>query len=208
MLCGTIARRARTPEAPAARRATVAVVTGVVAFAASLGLVVYRYVTPDGESADPTEASDDRETEDQTAATDDSALPQSIPIEALGVGDCFINPTVAPPPAASISQTLVTSGPTVLRVPCDEPHEREAYYEFELPAGPYPGDEQLQAQVFDLCSAQFQTYVGMSPAESTLVFSYVWPDQFYWLRGLRLGGCALHDATGLDLTGSMRGSQR
>src|SRR5262245_58096510 len=41
VVCGTIARRARTAEVPV-RRATVAVLMGVVAFSASLGLVVYR----------------------------------------------------------------------------------------------------------------------------------------------------------------------
>jgi DNA-binding SARP family transcriptional activator len=224
VVCGTIARRSRTAEAPAARRATVAVITGVVAFSASLGLVVYRYAAPDGETADPTESSDDRETPDtsdtteapddretgnQTQVSNDFTVHDDLtPLQDLGAGDCIINLSVAPPPAASISQTLATSGATVSRVPCDQPHEREVYHLFEFPAGPYPGDEQLQAQALDMCSVQFQNYVGVSPAESALEFSYIWPDQPYWQQGFRGGGCALYDPSGLDLTGSMRGSQR
>ena len=222
VLSGTIARRARTAEAPAARRATVAVITGFLAFSASLGLAAYRYVTPEGETADPTEASGDSDTPDTTAAPDGNREPANptqvstgttvhaavVPLQALRVGDCVVNRSGPPLPVASISQVLATSGPNVSRVPCDQPHEGEIYYTFALPAGPYPGDEQLQAQVLDMCSAEFQTYVGVSPADSSLALNFIWPDRTYWLQGIRLGGCGLSDATGLELTGSMRGSGR
>jgi len=161
VLCGTIARRARTPEAPAARRATVAVVTGVVAFAASLGLVVYRYVTPDGERADPTEASDDRETTDTTEAPDDRETGNQTPpstvfrgglttTDRLRTGQCFNNINGFPPaaPGRSISELRVVSW-TVDVVPCEGPHHQEIYHGFTLPAGPYPGDEQAEALSID-----------------------------------------------------------
>jgi len=220
VLCGTIARRARTPEAPAARRATVAVVTGVVAFAASLGLVVYRYVTPDGERADPTEASDDRETTDTTEAPDDRETGNQTPpstvfrgglttTDRLRTGQCFNNINGFPPaaPGRSISELRVVSW-TVDVVPCEGPHHQEIYHGFTLPAGPYPGDEQAEALSIDQYSVQFRNFVGADAADSALAFFYVWPDRTYWQQGIRRGGCSLYDRAGVDLTGSVRGSQR
>jgi hypothetical protein len=211
--------------APAARRATLAVITGMVAFLASLGLLVYRQVAPDGESADPTDASDARDTADTTDDTEapNDRVPADQPTvtndfyvhdglttsDRLQTGDCFNRLNGFPPatPGASVSQLLV-DGWTVSVVSCDESHHQEVYYGFTLPAGPYPGDEQAQALAIDQCSVQFRNYVGVAPEESALAFFYVWPDQTYWLQGIRRGGCSLYEASGLNLTGSMRGSQR
>jgi DNA-binding SARP family transcriptional activator len=220
---GTIARRARTPEVPAARRATVAVITGVVAFSASLGLVVYRYVTPDGQTAaDSTEASDDRETPDTTEASEDrepgdqpddttatTVHGRPTTIDQLQIGDCSnrLSEFGNSMRGASVSQ-LWASARTVSVLPCEEPHYQETYHLFELPAGPYPGDEQAQALAIDQCSVQFRNYVGVAPEQSALAFFFVWPDRTYWEQGIRGGGCSLREASGLDLTGSMRGSQR
>jgi DNA-binding SARP family transcriptional activator len=220
---GTIARRAHTAEVPAARRAVFAVITGVVAFSASLGLVVYRYVTPDGQTtADSTEASDDRETADTTEASDDretgdqpdvttaTTLPgRRTTSDRLQVGDCFNSLNVFPPPTAGVSVSqLMADGFTVSVVPCEQPHHLEIYHGFVLPAGPYPGDEQSQAMAIDQCSVEFQNYVGVAPQESALAFFYVYPDLTWWQGGIRRGGCSLYDASGVNLTGSMRASQR
>src|SRR5262245_28197917 len=220
VLCGTIARHARTPETPAARRATVAVLTGVLAFTASLGVVDYRYATPDGETADPTEASDGRETPDTTEAPDDPGTSTQAPpstsfrgglttTDRLQTGQCFNSLSGFPPatPGRSISALRVDSW-TVDVVPCEGPHQQEIYHGFTLPSGPYPGDEQVEAMAINECSVEFRNFVGIDAEASALAFLYVWPDRTYWLGGIRRGGCSLYDESGLDLTGSVRGSQR
>jgi DNA-binding SARP family transcriptional activator len=231
ILCGTIAaNRARKAGAPAARRATVAVITGIVAFSASLGLLVYRNVTPDSDTADRTEASggseiadrteasggsetadrtevpDGSETADRTEESNEVPAGREVSTSTLQVGECFNTLPAPDPPVQPGGVTEVQ--PTVLLVPCEEPHEQQVYHLFELAAAPYPGDEQVRALALEQCSNQFEAYVGTAPAFSGLEFLYVWPTQWAWESGDRLGGCSLYDARGRDLTGSMAGSRR
>jgi DNA-binding SARP family transcriptional activator len=196
VVCGTIAARsASAADRPADRRATVGIITGVVAFLASVGLLLYRHVTPDGETADRTEVSNEAPVEGR-----------ETPISMLQVGDC-LNVLPAPdPPVQSGGGTQVPE--TVLLVPCEGPHEQEVYHLFELAAGPYPGDGQVQALALEQCSAQFEEYVGVAPDESELDFFYVFPLRDTWESGNRRGGCSLLHPAGRDLTGSMAGSRR
>jgi hypothetical protein len=87
-------------------------------------------------------------------------------------------------------------------------HEQEVFHLFELPAGPYPGEAQVQAFAREQCTARFAQYVGVSPERSGLNFVYVWPSRATWGEWIRKGGCALFDAVGGDLTGSMAGTRR
>lgn len=196
VVCGTIAARsASTAGRPVDRRATVAIITGVVAFSASAGLLLYRQLTADSETADRTEVSNELPAEGQRT-----------PIDMLQVGDCLnvLTRIVPPVPGADVGQVPQT----VLRVPCEGPHEQEVYDLFELAAGPYPGDEQVRAFAVEQCSAQFQNYVGVTAEESELDFFYVFPDRYTWEQGYREGGCSLLHGAGLDLTGSMEGTMR
>jgi DNA-binding SARP family transcriptional activator len=199
---------ARAPRGRATnRRATVAIITGVVAFSASVGLLLYRHVTSDSETADRTEVSNDSETADRTEVSNQPpAEGRETPISMLQVGDCL---NVLPRPDPTVQSGGVTQVPeTVLLVPCEGPHEQEVYHLFELAAGPYPGDEQVQGLALEQCSSQFQNYVGVPPDESELDFFYVFPMQYTWELGNRRGGCSLLHPAGLDLTGSMAGSRR
>ena len=45
---------------------------------------------------------------------------------------------------------------SVLNVPvtsCSEPHEAEVYYQFGMPPGDYPGDDEVKRQAVDQCTA-------------------------------------------------------
>jgi DNA-binding SARP family transcriptional activator len=196
VVCGTIAAsRASAAGGPADRRATVGIITGAVAFSGSLGLLLYRHVTADSETAAGTEVSREGPTEGR-----------EVSIRTLEVGDCLNTLPGPDPPVQPGGATEVQE--TVLLVPCEGPHEQEVYHLFELPAGPYPGDEQVEALAGEQCSTQFEEYVGVAPEWSGLDFFYVWPGRDAWELGNRRGGCSLVDATGRDLTGSMAGSRR
>jgi DNA-binding SARP family transcriptional activator len=212
------ATRATGVDHHARRTATAGIVTGMVALAAAITPLL----TPHNETitADPTEESDDGETtttrarpsttrtpaNQTTVSNDFSVYDDLTPVSSLQVGDCFDTvPGNTAPAGASVSQILTA---TISLVPCGEPHDREVYYGFDLPAGPHPGDQQMQAQVRDLCSVQFEFFVGVPPEASVMEFVYVYPDSSQWALGVRRGGCALYDPAGTQLTGSMAGARR
>jgi DNA-binding SARP family transcriptional activator len=208
VVCGGIAARSATKAGwPAARRGTVAIITGAVAFSASVGLLLYRQVTSDSETAAPTEGSSDSEAADRNEVSNElPAEGREIPLSALRSGDCLNVLTRLVPPVQGASVAQLSE--TVLQVPCDGPHEQEVYHLFRPAPGPYPGDEQMRAFALEQCSAQFQNYVGMTADESELDFFYVYPDRYTWELGYPEGGCSLLHDKGLDLTGSMAGSRR
>ena len=85
---------------------------------------------------------------------------------------------------------------------CDSPHDNEVYYIQEYPEGPYPGDEALDADLFDVCLSAFEGYVGRDFETSALDFVYTWPYEDVWDSGYRRGECFLFDVDLNPLTGS------
>ena len=214
VVCGTIAaRRARPGSRLANSRATVGIVTGAVAFSASLGLPLYRYVAAHGDAAETetnATASTEPDDTDRTAppgSRESRPLGRNVSIEAVEVGDCYNLPRGIDRQVQSGGLSTEEIALTVWLVPCDEPHEQELFHLFELPAGPYPGEAQVQAFAREQCTARFEEYVGVSPDRSELHFVYVWPSRTTWGQWIRKGGCALFHAVG-DLTGSMVGTRR
>ncbi|HEX6311309.1 MAG TPA: BTAD domain-containing putative transcriptional regulator, partial [Acidimicrobiia bacterium] len=195
VVCGTVAvRRTTTAHMSVDRLAVAGLVVGAVAFATSLGLLGYRDVSGDRDTVAG------RDTAPGTQASpEESAGGQEVPISTLVVGDCIDLLPGTDPAVVPLS---------VLLVPCDRPHEQEVYHLFELAAGAYPGDQQVDALARDQCHAQFEEYVGIDPAWSGLDFIWVWPPRDTWETGNRRGGCSLVDALGHELTGSMAGSKR
>ena len=163
--------------------ATAGIVTGVVAFSASSGLIVYQHMTADGEpTADPEVPDEGRE----------------VPLSALHIGNCFnLSPSTGSPVPGTVSL-----------VPCAQSHDGEVYHLFMLVPGPYPGDEEVDVLAGRQCSTAFERYVGVGPDRSELEFSYVRPGRDQWESGDRGGGCALVDPAGGHLTGSMLGTRR
>ena len=113
----------------------------------------------------------------------------------LEVGDCI---------------TEVQAGEEFSRVqtvPCSEPHSEEIYAVVTLPEGDFPGDEAIDAQTKDVCVAEFEGFVGLSYAESVLVFNYSWPLKETWDAGERGVVCSVSDPDG-DTTGTLADANR
>jgi hypothetical protein len=114
----------------------------------------------------------------------------------LEVGDCL----------AEIQDTEeIVSLPTV---PCSEPHSEEVYAAVTLPEGDFPGEEAVAAQADELCTAEFESFVGLPYEESVLYYNYLYPsDEQSWNSGYREVVCSVYDPAG-EVSGSLRGVER
>jgi len=65
-------------------------------------------------------------------------------------------------------------------VDCDGPHSAELYALWDLPAGDYPGYDEVDTTVIDGCEARFAEYVGAPSADTDLDFYYFSPTLENW----------------------------
>jgi uncharacterized RDD family membrane protein YckC len=96
-------------------------------------------VPPAAETSPPTQA-------EETA----SPGAGEVDVFDLKVGDCLAD---SPTGGEEVIFTVET-------VPCSEPHSEEIYAVVTLPEGDYPGDEAMDAQADELCTAEFESFVG------------------------------------------------
>jgi hypothetical protein len=65
-------------------------------------------------------------------------------------------------------------------VPCNGPHRLEAYANFELAAGPFPGQKNVDRLGEGGCSSRFQRFIGLPYEESEHDFFFVAPIKETW----------------------------
>ena len=117
----------------------------------------------------------------------------SVGAYSLRAGDCFHAP----------KQGQVRR---IERVACDAPHDAEVLAVQTLPAGPWPGQAELDNGVEVRCAGELRSYVGIEPVDSELSVTWFAPTQDGWAGGDRSLTCvAISDE---PLTGSARGSRR
>lgn len=114
---------------------------------------------------------------------------------SLRVGDCFND----------VSQDQVSDVPGV---PCTTPHDNEVYYLFQMPDGDFPGEAAIDAAVEESCLPEFESYVGIPYADSTLDYFPLTPTEASW-NGLkdREVVCSVYDPAG-QTTGTLKGAAR
>ncbi|MEU4418693.1 septum formation family protein, partial [Nocardia salmonicida] len=88
----------------------------------------------------------------------------------LDEGDCFQLPA---------EEELIEG---VEGVDCAEPHEAEVYAERDIEAKSFPGDEAADVLATDFCEKRFETFVGLTYADSVLDFYYFYPSTKTWTR--------------------------
>ncbi|GGA59275.1 hypothetical protein GCM10011490_06580 [Pseudoclavibacter endophyticus] len=86
----------------------------------------------------------------------------------LRVGDCFDIPT------------NLADGEALRYSSCQVLHMFEAYAETELPAGDFPGQDQLDADAAAFCEPAFVEYVGESWTTSDFDFQFIVPSERTW----------------------------
>lgn len=116
---------------------------------------------------------------------------------SLKVGDC-LNQTVG----EEVEE--VSSVPTV---PCDQPHDSEAYAATDMPAGDYPGDQAVIDAADTFCYDEFATFVGLSYDESVLELATFFPTAESWEQGDHELMCFISSPDG-QVTGTLAAAAR
>jgi len=92
----------------------------------------------------------------------------AVPIEKVMVGDCLEN----------LREDVAMS--TVEVIPCDETHRLEAYANFELPDGDWPGQGEIDRLSEGGCIKRFGDFVGKDFNDSELDMIYLRPYKEGW----------------------------
>lgn len=117
----------------------------------------------------------------------------NIDVFSLSVGDCM--------PESDTTGEITD----VDVVKCTEPHVDEVFYEFELPDGDLPSDDEITAAVEKECVPAFNEYVGSDYyEESTLDFWWITPTADTWSQlNDRLVQCIVYQPDPEDPTASV-----
>ncbi|MDI3423504.1 DUF4190 domain-containing protein [Streptomyces luteolus] len=114
---------------------------------------------------------------------------------SLAEGDCFDSPT----------GKLEGETYDVDIVDCAQPHDGEAYGNFRLDEGPYPGLDRISRLAEERCAAYSEGYFGDRAAASGNVYDYYfYPTARSWSLGDRTVTCLVGAEDGGKLTGSLR----
>jgi hypothetical protein len=96
----------------------------------------------------------------------------------------------------------------VIRQPCTDLHDGEIIAGVTLPAGPYPGDKEVDKAGEQSCATAFGEYVGSTVKATELEWDYWTPTKQLWNSGDRLVVCAAYGPDFDQLTGSVKGTRR
>jgi hypothetical protein len=126
------------------------------------------------------------------APTPQATASQAVPVDEVRIGQCF-------PP---IEDGIVVK---VAVVPCSSPHESEAFAQFSMPKGRYPGERPILIEANDGCTKRLSSYVGAERASSgAFELLYLYPREANWRIGDRQISCLLIASDGKLLTRSHR----
>ena len=131
-------------------------------------------------------------------AANEAVTPQSADPFAMEVGDCFNDTEVG------VNEVTEVPG-----LPCSAPHDNEVFALFDLPAGPFPGDEEVDRMAGQGCFDRFEEAIGRSYDESVIAFISMYPTQDSWTRiDDREVVCIAYHMQYEKLTGSVLNSGR
>lgn len=109
------------------------------------------------------------------------------------LGDCFNDPDYEANEFSSLPG-----------VPCNDPHDNEAFAVFDLTLSSYP--EYDIAEISEAsCIDRFETYVGRDYESSSLDVVTMYPSAESWDQSDREVICAVYDMSGSKLVGTVKG---
>ena len=114
-----------------------------------------------------------------------------VSVIKIRVGDCLVDT-----PGASAQLTVKLTQ-------CSKPHRQEAYANFDLAKGAFPGQHEVDRLSEGGCFARFKDYVGIDPVKSSLEVVYLRPLEPSWGVTHEVT-CLISDGT--SSTGSLKDS--
>jgi hypothetical protein len=100
----------------------------------------------------------------------------AVPVQQVRAGDCYNEP-----PGRSLELLPV--------VPCQQSHDAEVYYTFDMAAETYPGDGAAATSADEACGRAFPTVAG--PLDRYLGYNYFVPDRQTWDTGAHTVVCTM-----------------
>ncbi len=123
---------------------------------------------------------------DETVRDDSGAIVEAggVGVFAIKYGDCLIAP-------------MADEMQSVEGVPCDQPHDSQAFDAFDLTGfTSFPGED-LELPAYEGCAARFESFVGIPYEDSTLWVTFLSPTAEGWAQGDHEIQCLIVPETGL-----------
>ena len=107
---------------------------------------------------------------------------------SIRVGDCFDNP----------SEETAEEVESVKMPKCTEPHDNEAFFIYDVSDSDFPAYDQdaVIADAEEKCRPEYEQFVGVPEAETSIYFSYYFPSDESWEQGDREILCMVFDENG------------
>jgi Septum formation len=125
-----------------------------------------------------------------------------VSVQKIRTGDCLDYPGLFG------SEDEAVASATVDAVPCDQPHQFQAYRSFTIPGDSYPGRDRVEQQATEGCFAAFRDFVGVPYGRSKLEPYYLYPQANSWRLLDDHSVTCLVAEPGRLTTGTLEGSRR
>ncbi|OLT46452.1 septum formation family protein [Cellulosimicrobium sp. CUA-896] len=170
-----------------------AVITGAVAYVGSW--IVLAVLLASGIFAATAFSEAATPLRDPTGEGGEASEARDTEILELAVGDCVVT--------TDLPDTVFT----VPVVPCAADHHAEVFAITDLPAGDYPGEDDVEALAEEFCFEAFESYVGLPYEESELYAWWFSPTEDNWTWGDHSVQCIVEPLRG-TVTGTLEGAAR
>lgn len=124
----------------------------------------------------------------------------SISSSDIRVGDCINEPKMETGETTEVQR--------VEAVPCDQPHDAEAYARFTIEGATFPGQDAVISKTEQGCATRAKEFIGRDPADSELSVLYFFPTSSSWRLGDRAAVCMVGEGHGKTTVETLRGANR
>lgn len=118
----------------------------------------------------------------------------------LEAGDCFLWPSDEASTGEAVQVGSVTT------VDCAEAHDAEIFHVFDVTDGPWD-EEAILTEGFEVCSAEFENYIGARYETSEPYLDGLTPTENGWENGDHEIACYVYEPD-VQQTGSLQGAAR
>ncbi|PIE46890.1 MAG: hypothetical protein CSA42_06390 [Gammaproteobacteria bacterium] len=137
-----------------------------------------------------------------SACSQDTAVEKAVDVLdldhedvfSLGVGVCFDDENLAEEEVSSVPVR-----------DCNEPHDNEIYFAFNLPDGEYPTTDK---HMYAKCEEEFANFIGVKYNDSIYDYDIMSPTESSWEDNDREVLCFVYDDDGKKLEKSLKDAKK